>query len=256
MPIKHRGLPRLFKRASLLGLIAMLLTLGSIYDPVFSDTVAIAEETQEKQRTEALIPLLEGRQEFWAIGEFVHIGPPAVPVLVTALNHPSRRVRLNAIEAIYLIKDKSALSALNAVAANPQEIPAVREKALRVAIRLDPDNAEPALEAMAKDRDEAIRNTVVAESRQIKNNAVIELLIRMLGDDAPSVADGALRTLYGFTGRLSKAKIFFSRPRSNECLGQRNGHSGGRRIATSSRGPRRQRKAAASDCRRPTGMVR
>jgi HEAT repeat protein len=127
---------------------------------------------------------------------------------VNALNHPSRRVRLNAIEAIYLIKDKSALSALNAAAANPGEIPAVREKALRVAIRLDPENAIPALEAMSRDRDEAIRNVVVSESRQIKNNAVIELLIAMLGDDAPSVADGALRTLYGFTGRLVERQDF------------------------------------------------
>jgi HEAT repeats len=205
---KHPGLHRFFQRARLLGLTAVLLNFGGIYEPVFSAEVAVTDKTKETQRAEALIPLLEGRQEFWAIGEFVHLGPPAVPVLVNALNHPSRRVRLNAIEAIYLIKDKSALSALNAAAANPGEIPAVREKALRVAIRLDPENAIPALEAMSRDRDEAIRNVVVSESRQIKNNAVIELLIAMLGDDAPSVADGALRTLYGFTGRLVERQDF------------------------------------------------
>jgi hypothetical protein len=208
MPQKHLGRLGLFKRARLLGVIGMLLSLGGIYDPVFSAPVAVPEETKETERAKALIPLLEGRQEFWAVGEFVHLGPPAVPVLVNALNHPSRRVRLNAIEALYLIKDKSALSALNAVAANSKEISAVREKALRIAIRLDPENAIPAVEAMAKDPDEAIRNTVVSESRQIKNNAVIELLIPMLADDAPSVADGALRTLYGFTGRLVERQDF------------------------------------------------
>ncbi len=204
----HHGLHRLFQRTRLLGLTAMLLSFGGIYEPVFSAEVAVTEKTKETERAEALIPLLEGRQEFWAVGEFVHLGSPAVPVLVNALSHPSRRVRLNAIEAIYLIKDKSALPALNAAAANPGEIPAVREKALRVAIRLDPENAIPALEAMARDRDEAIRNVVVSESRQIKNTAVIELLITMLGDDAPSVADGALRTLYGFTGRLVERQDF------------------------------------------------
>ncbi|HEX4967543.1 MAG TPA: HEAT repeat domain-containing protein, partial [Nitrospiraceae bacterium] len=36
---------------------------------------------EEMQRAEALLPLLEGPQEFWAMGEFVHLGEPAVPVL-------------------------------------------------------------------------------------------------------------------------------------------------------------------------------
>jgi hypothetical protein len=59
--------------------------LGVLVSPVLALTV------EETKRAEALIPLLEGAQEYWAIGEFVHLGPPAVPVLVTALNHPSRR---------------------------------------------------------------------------------------------------------------------------------------------------------------------
>ena len=95
---------------------------------------ALTEE--ETKRAEALIPLLEGKQEFWAISEFVHMGPPAVPVLAEALKHPSRRVRMNAIESLYLTKDKSAVPFLNALASNIEEIPAVREKALRTAIRL------------------------------------------------------------------------------------------------------------------------
>jgi hypothetical protein len=208
MTPKPQGPYRFFQWALLPGVIALLLGLEGIYEQVFSAPVAVTLGANETERAEALIPLLEGRQEFWAVGEFVHLGPSAVPVLTNALNHPSRRVRLNAIEAIYLIKDKSAVSPLNAVAANPEQIPAVREKALRVAIRLDPENAMPALVAMASDRDEAIRNTVISESRQIKNKAVIELLIGMLGDDAPSVADGALRTLYGLTGRLVERQDF------------------------------------------------
>ncbi len=208
MASNHVGPYRLFARAGLLGVLAMPLYVGGSGDVVFSASVAGPEDMQEARRAEALIPLLEGRQEFWALGEFVHLGPPAVPVLIKALHDPSRRIRLNAIEAMYLIKDKSALSGLTAVAANSKELPVVREKALRVAIRLDPENAMPALEAMARDPDEIIRNAVVSESRQIKNSAVIELLIPMLGDDASSVADGALRTLYGLTGRLVERQDF------------------------------------------------
>ena len=202
----HAFPPRVFS----LTLGALLLGLGLLCARL-SPVLALTEE--ETKRAEALIPMLEGAQEFWAIGEFVHLGPPAVPVLVKALHHPSRRVRINAIEAMYLIKDKTALPALNALAANPEEIPAVREKALRVAIRLDPTNAMPALQAMAKDGDEAIRNTVVSESRQIKDKAVIELLIQMLADDVPSVADGALRTLYRLTGRFVERQDFLQSTR-------------------------------------------
>jgi HEAT repeat protein len=115
---------------------------------------------------------------------------------------------MNAIEAMYLIKDTSVLPALTTLAANSGEIPAVREKALRVAIRLDPTQTLPALQAMAKDRDEAIRNTVVSQSRQIKDKAVVELLIPMLADDVPSVADGAMRTLYALTGRSVERQDF------------------------------------------------
>src|SRR2546426_8724695 len=51
-------------------LIGLVLTLGTL-----SAALALTEE--ETKRAEALIPLLDGEQEFWAIGEFVHIGPPA-----------------------------------------------------------------------------------------------------------------------------------------------------------------------------------
>src|SRR2546428_13581598 len=97
---------------------------------------ALALTEEETKRAEALIPLLDGEQEFWAIGEFVHIGPPAIPVLAKGGRHPSRRVRINAIETMSMIKDKAAVPILNAVAANEEEKPAVRHNGRPGANRL------------------------------------------------------------------------------------------------------------------------
>lgn len=191
------------KRFHLLLVFAMGVTLA--FAPVTA-TFALTEE--ETKRAEALIPLLDSPQELWAIGEFVHLGPPAVPVLGKALQHPSRRVRVNALETLSMIKDKSAVPLLNAQASNAEEVPAVREKALRVAVRLDPSNALPALQAMAKDPSDTIRNAVVHESRYVKDKTVIDLLITLLADDFTGVADGAYRTLYGFTGRHIERQDF------------------------------------------------
>lgn len=169
---------------------------------------ALALTDEETKRAEALIPMLDGKQELWAIGEFVHLGPQTVPVLAGALRHPSRRVRMNAIEILSLIRDKSAVPFLSTLAANAQEMPAVREKALRVIVRLDAGNALPALQAMATDPSDGIRNAVANESRFVRDKAVVELLIAMLADDARSVADGAHRTLHGFTGRVVDRQDF------------------------------------------------
>ncbi len=40
---------------------------------------------QEQQRLDTLLPLLDGNQELWAIGEFVHFGKHSVPHLLKAL---------------------------------------------------------------------------------------------------------------------------------------------------------------------------
>src|SRR2546425_8214851 len=161
-------------------LVALAFSLALALGPA---PAALALTEEETKRAEALIPLLDGEQEFWAIGEFVHIGPQALPVLAKALQHPSRRIRINAIETMSMIKDKAAVPILNAVAANEEEIPAVREKGLRVAIRVDPAHAVPALEAMAKDPSETIRNAVVSERRIVEDKAVIDLLITLLADE-------------------------------------------------------------------------
>jgi HEAT repeat protein len=189
----------------MLRLTAVVLGLCLIMGAV---PAAFALTDEETKRAEALIPMLDSQQELWAIGEFVHLGPPAVPVLSKALQHPSRRVRMNAIETLSLIKDKAAVPFLNTLAVNQQEVPAVREKALRVIVRLDSASALPALQAMAADPSDGIRNAVANESRLVKDKAVVDLLIAMLADDARSVADGAHRTLYGFTGRLVDRQDF------------------------------------------------
>ena len=96
----------------------------------------------EVQRAEALLPLLEGTQEFWAMGEFVHLGEPSVPVLVKGLTMPGPRIRYNVIETISMLKAASAVPALVTAAQEPNEIPRVREHALRVAVRLDAAKAD------------------------------------------------------------------------------------------------------------------
>jgi len=68
---------------------------------------------EETQRAEALLPLLEGKQEFWAIGEFVHLGEPSVPVLVKGLTMPGPRIRYNVIETSSMLKAASAVPVLS-----------------------------------------------------------------------------------------------------------------------------------------------
>src|SRR5262244_4424876 len=78
---------------------------------------------EELQRAEALLPLLEGPQEYWAMGEFVHLGDPSVPVLIKGLSMPGPRIRYNVIETISMLKAASAAPALVVAAKEPNEIP-------------------------------------------------------------------------------------------------------------------------------------
>src|SRR5688500_17253255 len=77
---------------------------------------------EEMQRAEALLPMLEGKQEFWAMGEFVHLGESSVPVLVKALTMPGPRTRYNAIETLSMLNAASAVPALITAAKDPNEI--------------------------------------------------------------------------------------------------------------------------------------
>lgn len=154
---------------------------------------------EELKRAEALLPLLEGKQEFWAMGEFVHLGESAVPVLVKALTMPSPRIRYNAIETLSMMKGVSGVPALLASAKEPSEIPRVREHALRVAIRLDPAKTPEAIEVMSKDPNPSVRKAAAFEARYVRQKSVIPLLIPMLTDDERFVAMSALHSLWILT---------------------------------------------------------
>lgn len=154
---------------------------------------------EELQRAEALLPLLEGKQEFWAMGEFVHLGEPVVPVLVKALTMPGPRTRYNAIETISMLKATAAVPDLLNTAKNPNEIPRVREHALRVAIRLDPVKAPEAIQVMSKDPNSSIRKSASFEARYVREKAVVPILIAMIGDEERFVALSAVQSLWILT---------------------------------------------------------
>ncbi|MDO8356787.1 MAG: HEAT repeat domain-containing protein [Nitrospirota bacterium] len=159
---------------------------------------------EEVQRAEALLPLLEGKQEFWAMGEFVHLGEPAVPVLVKGLTMPGPRIRYNVIETISMLKAVSAVPALVAAAKEPNEIPRVREHALRVAVRLDAAKAVEAIEVMAKDQNSSIRKAAAFESRYVREKAVVPILIGTIGDEERFVALSAVQSLWILTRHESE----------------------------------------------------
>ncbi len=154
---------------------------------------------EEIQRAEALLPLLEGKQEFWAMGEFVHLGEPSVPVLVKALTMPGPRIRYNAIETISMLKAPSAVPALLTTAKDPNEIPRVREHALRVAIRLDPTKTPEAIQVMSKDPNSTIRKAASFEARYVRDKQVVPILIDMIADEERFVALSAVQSLWILT---------------------------------------------------------
>ncbi len=161
-------------------------------------------DAEEMKRAEALLPLLEGKQEFWAMGEFVHLGPSAVPVLVKALKMPAPRVRYNAIETFLMIKDPSVVPALVEVAKEANEMPRIREHALRVAVRLNPVLVPPAVDAMAKDPNPTIRKTAAFEARYIRQKAVVPVLIALIPDEERFVAITAVNSLWLLTRHESE----------------------------------------------------
>jgi len=151
---------------------------------------------EEMNRAEALLPLLEGKQEFWAMGEFVHLGEPSVPALVKGLTMPSPRIRYNTIETLSMMKAVSGVPALLQTAKDPNELPRVREHALRVAIRLDAAKTPEAIEVMSKDQNPSVRKAAAFESRYVRVKAVIPTLIPMITDDERFVAMSALHSLW------------------------------------------------------------
>ena len=153
------------------------------YEPGEDATPAPETLTEEeKRRLESLLPLLDGNQELWAIGEFVHFGKHSVPHLLKALKMPGPRIRFNAVETLSMIKDPSAVPALVEVALEPNEESKIRSHALRVATRLDPNQVIPAIEGMAKDPNSTIRNTAVFEARYVHRKEVLPIIISVIPD--------------------------------------------------------------------------
>jgi hypothetical protein len=154
---------------------------------------------EELRRAEALLPLLEGRQEFWAMGEFVHLGEPVVPVLVKGLTMPGPRIRYNTIETLSMLHATGAVPSLLTTAKDLNEIPRVREHALRVAVRLDPAKTPEALAVMAKDQNSSIRKVAAFEARYVREKDVIPILIGLIADDERFVGLSAVQSLWILT---------------------------------------------------------
>ena len=156
---------------------------------------------KELQRAEALLPLLEGRQELYIIAEFVHLGKPVVPVLVKALKMPGSRLRYNAIETLKIINDPLAVPDLLRVAGDGEEVTRVRSHALRVAVRLTPMEALSTLQALVKDQADTIRQTVAFECRHVRHPDSVFLLIELLADREKYVSITARDSLWRLTRR-------------------------------------------------------
>ncbi len=170
---------------------------------------SISQNTQaltgdQIKRAEALLPLLDGKQEFWAMGEFVHLGEPAVAILVQGLTQPSPRVRYNTIETLSMLKAVSGVPALAVTAKDPNEMSRVREHALRVAVRLDPLKVVEAIAVMARDQNSSIRKAAAFEARYVREKPIVPVLISMLADEEQFVALSAIQSLWIITKHESE----------------------------------------------------
>ena len=154
---------------------------------------------EEVKRAEALLPLLAGEQELYAIGEFVHLGRPGVPVLIKALKMQDPRLRYNAIETLKIINDPSAAPALVESAIEPLEMTRVRGHALKVAVLLDPTATIDAIRVMAKDENDSIRKAAAFEGRYVRDKRVVPILIELITDTERFVGVTAVHSLWKLT---------------------------------------------------------
>jgi HEAT repeat protein len=116
-----------------------------------------------------------------------------------ALTMPGPRIRYNAIETISMIKGAAAVPALLETAKLSNELPRIREHALRIAVRLDPLQAPPAIGALSKDTNSSIRKAAAFEARYVRHKDVIQPLIDLVGDEERYVALSAVQSLWMLT---------------------------------------------------------
>jgi hypothetical protein len=155
---------------------------------------------KDRERLESLIPLLEGQQEYWAIGEFVHYGKHSVPYLVKALKQPGPRLRYNAIETLSMIKEPSSVPGLLEVAMDENEMSRIRSHAIRTATRIDPSQVLPAIQEMAKDPNSTIRSTAVFEARRVRQKEILPIIIGVIPDPEQYVSITARDSFWVLTG--------------------------------------------------------
>lgn len=155
---------------------------------------------EEKKRLEALIPLLEGQQEYWAMGEFVHFGKHSIPYLVKALKMPGPRLRYNAIETISMIKNPTAVPGLLEVARDKNEMSRIRSHAIRTATRIDPTQVLSTIKEMVKDPNSTIRNTAVFEARRVRQKEILPIIIGVIPDPEQYVSITARDSFWRLTG--------------------------------------------------------
>ncbi|NKB81832.1 MAG: HEAT repeat domain-containing protein [Nitrospirales bacterium] len=165
-----------------------------------SATPAPKELTQKDlDRAEALLPLLEGRQEYYAMGEFNHLGKPVVPILVKGLTMASPRIRYNTIETLSMIKDPDAIPHLLETGKDVNEMTRIRTHALRVAVEIDPQQVIATFKQLTNDPEETIRRTVAVQSRSVQHLDVLYLLTDLLADSERFVATEALHSFWRLT---------------------------------------------------------
>ena len=160
---------------------------------------------KDRERLESLIPLLEGQQEYWAIGEFVHYGKHSVPYLVKALKMPGPRLRYNAIETLSIIKEPSSVPGLLEVATDTNEMSRIRSHAIRTASRIDPSQVLPAIKEMVKDPNSTIRSTAVYEARRVRQKEILPIIIGVIPDPEQYVSITARDSFWVLTGFIGSA---------------------------------------------------
>jgi HEAT repeat protein len=98
-----------------------------------------------------------------------------------------------------MMKATSAVPVLVGTAKDVNEIPRVREHAVRVAIRLDPSKAPDAIQVMATDLNPSIRKAAAFEARYVRQKSVIPVLIALVTDEERFVALSAVHSLWILT---------------------------------------------------------